>query len=187
MADVVVPAAERLERASGMTGSIPDDFIPGELVSAAKLGRRILAGKCDEGFARSFFDFICQCSAVRHSVDRVALRFGDQYMRTLLRAKVLHVIGRVAFLCTGSVPATGLSGGFRTNFCICFQLESRYRSRHALGESAGTVCTACWGVSRGDVPGAPRQICVKCIQVMKFSSDYNSTARLPPAINVMFS
>lgn len=87
VADVVAPAVERLERASGMTGSIPDDFVPEELASAAELGRRILAGECDEGLARSFFDFVCQCSAVRRSVDRVALRFDDQHMRALFETE----------------------------------------------------------------------------------------------------
>lgn len=81
--DVVAPTVEILERASGMTGSIPDDLIPGELASAAELGRRILAGECDEGLGRFFFDFICQCGIVRNSVDVIALRFDDQYMRTL--------------------------------------------------------------------------------------------------------
>lgn len=85
--DVVAPAVERLERASGMTGSIPDDLIPEELASAAELGKRILAGECDEGLGRSFFDFICQCSAVRNSVDMVALRFDDRYMRILFETE----------------------------------------------------------------------------------------------------
>lgn len=85
--DVVVPAVEKLERASGMTGSIPDDLIPGELASAAELGRRILAGECDEELGRSFFNFICQCSVVRNSVDMVALRFDDRYMRILFETE----------------------------------------------------------------------------------------------------
>ena len=70
-----------------MTGPIPDDFIPGELASAAELGRRILAGECDEGLGRSFFDFICQCSIVCNSVDMVALRFDDRYMRILFETE----------------------------------------------------------------------------------------------------
>ena len=53
--------------------------------AAAELGRRILAGECDEGLGRSFFDFICQCGIVRNSVDMVALRFDDRYMRILVR------------------------------------------------------------------------------------------------------